>query len=260
MLKKLLKYDIKSLGHTMLPIFGATILLAILTIMFQELSDLTPIFRLPKGIITILSVIMTLGIVFITYYFGIEKYYKHIVKDEGYLIHTLPVKKSQIIISKLISQILFQIVSIIVLIISLCIITRTDITEVFDAIANIFEYFTHYSITILILLISIMTITYIVSTLLIYLAISFGQKHSANKLRNSIIYGIIIFIIQQLVTSFAISPILFNKEWMTELNKTFPVEHVLNILLLSAIGIDIIISIVYFYLTKINLEKKLNLE
>ena len=134
MLKKLLKYDIKSLSNTLLPIYGVTLLTAVISVIFQELKDLTPIFRVPMGLITGLSLFLSFGVVIITFIIGIQKYYNQTSKDEGYLIHTLPVKKSNIILSKLISQLIFQILSCIITIISFLIIAQVPLNDIVDAI------------------------------------------------------------------------------------------------------------------------------
>lgn len=260
MLKKLLKYDIKSLSNTLLPIYGITLLTALTSVIFQKLEDLTPIFRVPMDLITGLSLFLSFGVLIITFIIGIQKYYNQTSKDEGYLIHTLPVKKSSIVLSKLTSQLIFQILSCIITIISFLIIAQVPLNDIVDAIKELVRIFTDYSSTTFIIALLVLLVAYITSILLIYVSISFGQKHSNNKVRYSVGYGIIIYIITQIITALIYTPLLQNENFIEELNKTFPSETVANITLLIVTGVSVLTSITYLYLTTRNLEKNLNLE
>lgn len=260
MLKKLLKYDIKSLSNTLLPIYGVTLLTALISVIFQKLEDITPIFRVPMSLITMLAGFLSFGVIIITFIVGIQKYYNQTSKDEGYLIHTLPVKKSNIILSKITSQLIFQILSCIITAASITIIAQVPLNDIIDAIKELVRIFTDYSSTTFIIALLVLLVAYITSTLLIYVSISFGQKHSNNKIKYSVGYGILIYIITQILTALIYTPLLQNNKFIEELNKTFPSETVLNITLLIVAGVSTLTSIVYFYLTTKNLEKNLNLE
>ncbi len=260
MLKKLLKYDIKSYANTLLPIFGLTLLLAVFSRIFMLLKDLAPVFRVPMGLVMGLAMLLTSAVPFITFVIGIDRFNKQMTKDEGYLTHTLPVKKHTIISSKLLTQILFQIASVIVSLCSACIIVNVKLVDLKEAIKLIIEMITQYSALTPILVLLIILFGYIVMTLLIYTAISFGQRHATNKSKFAILYGIIIYIIQQIITSVIYAPLLMDDKITRELEKTLPSATVLNISLLISLSALLITSVAYYYLTTRNLEKKLNLE
>ena len=260
MLKKLLKYDIKSYANTLLPIFGLTLLLAVFSRIFMLLKDLAPVFRVPMGLVMGLAMLLTFAVPFITFVIGIDRFNKQMTKDEGYLTHTLPVKKHTIISSKLLTQILFQIASVIVSLCSACIIVNVKLVDLKEAIKLIIEMITQYSALTPILVLLIILFGYIVMTLLIYTAISFGQRHATNKSKFAILYGIIIYIIQQIITSVIYAPLLMDDKITRELEKTLPSATVLNISLLISLSALLITSVAYYYLTTRNLEKKLNLE
>ena len=260
MLKKLIKYDIRSLSNTLLPIYGITLLISLTSVIFQKISDVTPIFKMPMGLITALAILLSVGLTIITFIVGIQKYYNQIIKDEGYLIHTLPVKKHNIILSKITSQLIFQILSCIITAISITIITQIPLKDIISASEEIIKSLTDYSSITFMLGMLLALISYITSTLLIYVSISFGQKHSNNKIKFSVGYGIIIYIITLTLTGLIYTPLLADNKFIEELNKKMPAESVLNIALLIIIGIMVLTSAVYFYLTTKNLEKKLNLE
>ena len=259
MLKKLLKYDYKTLIQTMLPVYGISLILSVISNIFIRINKITPIFRIPSGFITGLSIIVCIGTVFLTFIVGIINFYKQTVKDEGYLLHTLPVSKNNIIISKLTSQITMEILSLIVAIITLLITINIDPTKVIDTIKMVIEKIGDYKLSVLLMAVA-MFVGQITNILLIYTSISFGQKHSTNKLLYSIIYGVVIYNITQVITAIVYSPILFNPKFIDALNETIPEVKILNIMLLMTMGISLVIGIVYYILTKKNLENKLNLE
>lgn len=260
MLKKLLKYDIKSYSNTLLPLFGLTLLLAVFSRIFMLLKDLTPVFRVPMGLVMGLAILITSATPFITFIIGIDKFNKQVTKDEGYLTHTLPVKKHSIIDSKLITQILFQIASVIVSLCSVYIIANIKIADVKELIDAMIELIKQYSVVTPVLIILIALFGYIVITLLFYTAISFGQRHATNKSKFAILYGVIIYVVQQIVTSVIYAPLLMNETITRELEKKLPSATVLNISLLISLSAIVITSAVYYVLTTKNLEKKLNLE
>jgi len=256
MLKKLLKYDLKAISNTLFPIYGITLALAVLARIFIQIKDMSAVFRMPMGLVTGLSILLTMAIPFVTFIVGIDRFNKQITKDEGYLTHTLPVKKSTIITSKLITQIL----AMIVLCISICIIGNISLKEIKDFIEAVFEIFQEYKIITPALILSLMLVGYTVITLLIYTAISFGQRHATNKGKFAVLYGAILYVVQQLITAMVFTPLLSNESFIIELEKTLPSAAVLNISLGISLVVLIITAVVYFIITTKNLEKKLNLE
>lgn len=260
MLKKLLKYDLKAVGNTLFPIYGITIALAVLARIFIQIKDMSAVFRLPMALVTGLSLLLTMAIPFVTFIVGIDRFNKQITKDEGYLTHTLPVKKHTIITSKLITQALTQIVSFMVSFLSICIIGNIKLTEIKEVLEAIIKLITEYSIATPIIVILLVLVGYAVITLLIYTAISFGQRHATNKGKFAILYGAILYVIQQLFTAMVFTPLLNNESFIAELEKTLPSATVLNISLGISLAVLVITAVVYFILTTKNLEKKLNLE
>ena len=259
MLKKLLKYDFKTYIHTLLPIYGIGLILAVISNIFIRITKLTPIFRIPTALITGLSILVCIGTVFITYIIGIINFYKQTVKDEGYLLHTLPVSKNSIIISKLTSLIVMEFLSLIVALVTLTITVNLDPTKIIDVIKLVVERLQDYKFTVLLVLLTVL-IGQITNTLLVFVSISFGQKHSTNKLLYSIIYGVVIYNITQVITTVIYLPILLNDKYVDALNQTVPESGILNIMLVIAMSTSLVIGTIYYILTKKNLENKLNLE
>ena len=111
MLSKLLKYDFKSLSKTIFPIYLVSLLLALLTRGVNMLADKFNVFSIPSGFISAIFVIVLIAIPIMTFVFTILKFYQNLIKDEGYLMHTLPVSKHSLILSKTISSTAFILLS-----------------------------------------------------------------------------------------------------------------------------------------------------
>jgi hypothetical protein len=259
MLKKLLKYDFKTLLHTLIPVYGISLILSVLSNIFIRINKITPIFRIPSSLITGLSIVVCIGTIFISFIIGIINFYKQTVKDEGYLLHTLPVSKNNIIISKLTSITAMELLSLIVCLITIVITLNINPKTIIDFTRMAIEKMQGYKITTLLILIAVF-LGQILNTLLIYTSISFGQKHSTNKLLYSIIYGVVIYNATQIITMLIYLPFITNKKYMDALNETLPPVKILNTMMIITIIATILTSVVYYILTKRNLEKKLNLE
>lgn len=260
MLKKLLKYDLKAIGNSLFPLYGITIALAVLARIFIEIEHLSAVFRMPMGLVTGLSILLTMALPFVTYIIGIDRFNKQTAKDEGYLTHTLPVKKSTIIGSKLISQTLFEILAMIVVFIAVCVLGDISINDIKDLIEMIFDIFAEYKVLTPLLFMLISLAGYEVVTLLVYTAISFGQRHTTNKGKFAVLYGIILYVAQQCITALVFTPLLSDESFISELEKTLPSATVLNISLGISLGVLIITAAAYFIITTVNFDKKLNLE
>lgn len=260
MLKKLLKYDLKAIGNSLFPIYGITIALAVLARIFIEIENISAVFRMPTGLVAGLSILLTIALPFVTFIVGIDRFNKQTAKDEGYLTHTLPVKKSTIIGSKLITQTLFEVLAMIVVFVSICILGNISFKDIKDLIDAIFEIFAEYKVLTPILFMLIALAGYAVTTLLVYTAISFGQRHTTNKGKFAILYGVILYVAQQCITALVFTPLLRDESFISELEKTLPSATVLNISLGISLGVIVVTAICYFIITTKNFEKKLNLE
>ena len=79
MLTKLLKYDFKSLSKVLLPVYGISLLLALLTRIANVLADKFSVFSVPSGFISAIFVIILIAIPIVTFIFTILKFYQNLV-------------------------------------------------------------------------------------------------------------------------------------------------------------------------------------
>lgn len=118
MLGKLIKYEFKATGRILLPLYGALLVFALINrLLFRSSLDETinNTFGTIGGIANILSVFAygcTMAAVFVvTFFVIVQRFYKNILGDEGYLMNTLPIKPYLNIINKILTSAIWTIVS-----------------------------------------------------------------------------------------------------------------------------------------------------
>ncbi len=119
MLGKLLKYEVGDTVKLFTPFYGIVLFLTLITSFAIKLGASNEAFieslmgGLVIGTITFVTVISFTVIITMVYFFIVARFYKNLVKTEGYFMHSLPVNAHSLILSKLISAIILTIITII---------------------------------------------------------------------------------------------------------------------------------------------------
>ena len=260
MLKKLLKYDFKAMLNVLLPVYVVLIFLSLFNRLAEFLSDKLSILQIPAGFISIVYVIVLIGTPIATFIIAITRYYRNLAGDEGYLMHTLPVTKKDLVLSKLISYFVTMLVSVIVALLGLFI-GEYGIRFDSDTLHNIISMFKAFDMLTIILTTITIIVSIIFQQLLMYASIALGQKQNTNKVIYSIVFGIVLYNINQIISAvILLLPVLFNRELFDQFNNDNIAPSVLNGYLGASIVVSILFVCGYFLLTTRTLEKSLNLE
>lgn len=101
MLLKLLKYDFRAMWKSFLPIWGAALALALVNrfTLFRDLGS-SPIFN--ADLIALAGVGVIVAMLVLSISFVANRFSKGLLGSEGYLMHTLPVRSWQLVLSKLV--------------------------------------------------------------------------------------------------------------------------------------------------------------
>ena len=95
MLGKLMKYEFKATSRMLLPINGAMLLFALINRLFMELNFFQTGNMAISALATVMAVMYVMVIIaafVITLIVIIQRFYKNLLTDEGYLMFKLPVK------------------------------------------------------------------------------------------------------------------------------------------------------------------------
>ena len=119
MLFKLLKYDFRSMWKTFSLVWAACLVLALVnrfTLPFEGQTNVT--IGPGDGILAFITALVFFGVLFAMFVavmiFVIQRFYKGLLGDEGYLMNTLPVQSWQLVLSKLVCAVFVSIASMII--------------------------------------------------------------------------------------------------------------------------------------------------
>ncbi|MEN6313584.1 MAG: hypothetical protein ABFD25_04965 [Clostridiaceae bacterium] len=262
MLGKLLKYEVKSTARLFVPLYLAVLVVAVINRLMKTMSALENVVSfniktITSLIITITFFILMAGIMVATLVVVIQRFYKNLLGDEGYLMFTLPVQQWKDIASKLLVSLLWYVFSIIVAISSICIYANFNILkympDMFKFINTYLGYAAYLEVPVLVLLLLAYTV------IQIYAAITLGHLFSKHKLLASLGMYVILYTIGQIFASTL--TVFFLKTIFLPLDQnTIPSPYYLNLFAVYAILLTTLLSAGYFAITNFILKNRLNLE
>ncbi|WP_069999926.1 hypothetical protein [Cellulosilyticum sp. I15G10I2] len=251
MLRNLLKYEFKATARIFIPIYIAILLVSIVNRLFR-LVNIELAFNLT--VIVLVSLFIALGV--LTIIGIVQRFNKNLLSDEGYLMFTLPVSPTKLIVSKLITSVVWTIVSGIAALLSftILVVDQNFILE-FNRILLEIQYLLQQDffgdrIWIIIQMPFVGLMSYIGFILMIYLSLATAQLPKFNKHR-----GIISF-----VAFFILSTAI---QWITVIlsRMLYPTYISEDIIIITTVLIgNIILNILLFIGTDYILKKHLNLE
>ena len=268
MLGKLLKYELKATSRVFIPLYIAILVVSIVNGLSLNLEILNI-----QGLATIVLMCLFISLFVITIVVTIQRFNKNLLKDEGYLMFTLPVSSKHLILSKYLTSLIWTFLSFVVAFLSFTIIFMIPTYKYFDFSYFINEFNLLFSnmlnLNILgqfLKIILLMIISYTIFIFNVYLALSVGQLPIFNRFGN--VSSFIGFLVINLLISYAqnivslfVNDASVNIEAIDNIN--YAINSVTSIVskgLNIAIVINLIIILVLFFATTYILDKKLNLE
>ena len=257
MLGKLLKYEIPAMGRKLLPLYAAWAVTALLLGLTTQSAESKNEFMVVISALLYTAIATTIFVM--TIILIVQRYSNSLLGDEAYFNHVLPVSVSAHIGNKAISATLWIFITVLValltglligigaLIVSGEFISLRELIRGFYEI-DLPEHFGLYAIEVL-----IMVVTGIVKTIMqIYAAITIGHQVPNRTTLASIGAYILILIFESSVGR-ALLPLFINLEYGTDgfinFNKVF----------IPGFITAVIFSVIYFFICKYLMEKRLNL-
>lgn len=263
MLRKLMKYELKATARMLLPLYGALIGFALINKLFIGMNLDMENSQFLNGIPVMISMaaygITMVAVMVVTLIIIIQRFYKNLLCDEGYLMNTLPISTWKNILSKLIVATLWSIISVGVALLSILIMAYKPgvMNEIISGISMIFrEGYSEIGVSVYILPIEGIIfglVQAVFSTLIIYTAISLG--HLANKRKILCSFGA--FIVLNMIIN-AIVGIVGSIFDITVIDVASLSD--IHVMIISMIVISIALTAGLFALCNYILKNKLNLE
>lgn len=263
MFSKLFKYEMKAVSRIFLLAWPALLVLALMTGFFGFNADRYPSYA--NGIVTAISAFLFaalfIGIIVMTIIIIIMRFYKGLLKEEGYLTFTLPVTTRQILCAKGLSATLLSIGSSIVatLAVILCMLPAFDD---FPSWAEIFKVLSGWEFFIGELIV-LFVLSLIATIYQIYAAMAIGHMAVKHKIACSFGAYIGISVVLTVITSIAgglYGTMDFNPqyyEYWSFYSGPPPEAHIFMIVYILAQVAQVVI---FHIVCELILSKKLNLE
>ena len=272
MLGKLLKYEFKSTGRT----FGAIyIIILVLSVVMGILgrgymtgnsagaameNGLEQARMAAFTFICVAYIVMIVAMAIVTFVMILERFYRNLLKGEGYLMHTLPVPTWMLVASKTISAVVWNVLGVAVIFVSFFLILLTGgiMQEAMPQISTFLEGFRNFfaSMDVGTVRFFLELLTGVVSIiLLLYTAMAIGGSAKRHKKTFSILAFIVI------VIAITIIQTGIGSIWGISMITSGASGNVIAGGMLSwDIVLNIIYSVVFFGLSTLFLQKRLNLE
>lgn len=269
MLGKLLKHEFKSTYKTFLMLYAGVIILSLLNAFTLDIETDNAFLVIVQALLMVGFVFGVLAVSVITVVLIVRRFYTHLLKDEGYLAHTIPVKPRNHVLAKWITGYVWMLVSGIVVIVSIMLLfIRTPYLKTFfKGAKEVFKIMgQNGNLTwMLFEVLMVMLVSVAFQIILLYASLAVGQLFSAHRILGAFLAYIVFSFCNQMVS--AISVMGFNLETSREyelvvdgVTGTFEMPAAYDAVMITSVVISGILIAVYFFITQYMLKNKLNLE
>ncbi|MGC6178093.1 hypothetical protein [Lacrimispora sp. 38-1] len=266
MLGKLMKHELKATARYFLPLFLIAIVLTPITRFTLWIGNYPPILQFIPTVIVFIYVASLIVVASASILLIIYRFYRSMVTEEGYLMHTLPVSTESHIFSKLTVASIWTISSWLVIMVSICgmFFTQERFSTLTDKLSYVwYQFNTTVNSSMLVLFIFeiafLLLLGVFTAPLIYYASIAIGQVISKNKILGSIAGYFIIQIVSQIIGVIAMVPLGFYGDMVSDTANSL-MAFFTNFFFPFTILFAVITQLILFGITDYIFKKKLNLE
>ena len=204
MLGKLLRYDFRSMYKQFSILWPAALIAALLsrlvtwasrhTDFFLELGIIKGSFGLLQAVPAMAYFALMVALVTATFLYVIQRFFNGLLGDEGYLMHTLPVRLWQLIFSKLLAATAACLISVLVGLLSIAVLDQgIGFTDLFQALWDSFPRAENFGESMLLLQFFLAAVFCLWGSITkVYAACSLGQLANKNRVLCSVVSYIVL--------------------------------------------------------------------
>ncbi|MBC3898211.1 hypothetical protein [Acetobacterium malicum] len=275
MLGKLIKHETRATSRIFLPLYGALLILTIFTKLVMAIgapdffseaaSNNNNIAEIILGISFTLYFVLIVGICVMTLVMIIQRFYKNLFTDEGYLMFSLPVKTWELVLSKLLVGMIWSAVCTVMIVLtffifSLGAFSMMELSQTIRSAYSMFYLQTGMELNLfmaeMILFILVQTVA---SILMIYVSIAIGQLFNQHRIVAAFGAYIVITIAMQIIMSIAMAVFAIGNLENMVLNGSEAMTTV-QWLINGSTVLNVVLGIGFYYVTHTIMKKRLNLE
>ena len=265
MLRKLLKYDLRANMKLYLFIWPAMLLLAGLQRLLLELPVTGFLGHFLMSLLTGLMVLALIAMVVLCFIICVIRFYSGLLRREGYLMFTLPVKPWLLLLSKLLAAMLTLIPTCIFAYFGIALILSGTTDGVWNTMFN-FSQILDQPLSAGTLILAGLTVLATVANMIlrVYFVSCLGHLFRRARIFLSILFYYLIGVLMQITSMLTLVSV--NYEPNTFVNSVFTwVESLsfngaMSAFLGTILLINVAIGCVYFFVSEVILRKRLNLE
>ena len=273
MLGKLLKHEFHATGRVMWVIYVAMLGLSVMGRLALKGLDMVDVWPQPvRAMMMLVLVAWVLSLVIggvATVVLLVKRFHKNLLTDEGYLMFTLPCSVHHLVIAKIIAAAVWTVATICVIALSMLIaLVGEEILIGVRAMIGFVFYgsFTALDaingVTIILEIIILMLLGSAGSCLQFYSAMSIGHGFTSHK----VLWSVVVYFIQNIVLQIlsvvlVVTPLSYVGEHLTSPNwlDTISPVQAWHMGVLGICAMEVIVGAVFYILTVVNLQKRLNL-
>lgn len=252
MFGKLLKYDFRSMLKQFAVVWPVALALALVNrfLMAMNIEEATKL-GATVNVVSLLVYVAILAAMFVlAMIFVIQRFYKGLLGDEGYLMHTLPVKPWQLIGSKLLCAVVVTVVSILVAIASIFLLIPWESGDWRPFLEALNELVSWENVSGFLELLLLILVGIAQSYLLLYLAMAVGHLFHKHRVALSFVAYIAISSLQRFLVA------MFGFDFLDRMFLSDSQSLYFWLLIAS----EALLAAIYFVITNYILKNKLNLE
>lgn len=268
MLGKLIKHEFKATYKLFLAMYCGVVLLSVINGGLSQLhlsGTAAQILRIPRTLFMLGYILTVFALVLLTLFIMIQRFYKNLTGDEGYLMHTLPVRTGQLIFSKLVVAWTWIVATAVVIGASIFLLVGMMLrfSDVLHGIGMVFQEVQKvlgvHLVPVLLLLVVFALVTVAYSCLTFYLAISIGQQFPKHKLLASFLSYMGVNLVIQIASSiFSLINLLPQVSYLQP-NEFPPIGFFYSVfsvesLIMAAVAVGCFLITNYMFKNRLNLE------
>ena len=274
MLRKLMKHEFRATGRIMLPLFLILLVTAVgANFSVRGMLDTGSRFLNVLGALLVMAfVIAIMGVCVMSMVVMVQRFYKNLLQDEGYVMMTLLVSVHQHIWSKLIVSAVWFALTLVVVCLA-CLIMAFDVELVQQIAAGFRELFqeiyrnlsTYYAINGTAIVAEFLVLCFVgccAMCLQFYAALAIGHSFPNHKMAWSVLWFFLIQFIMQFLGGMGI--MLLDESWLHHLllgwTDNISAKASVHLGMVTVILGEVVYGAVFYILTTYFLKKRLNLE
>ena len=269
MLTKLLKHEFRATARIMGPLYLILLAVALGFNFSARLMDTrNVVLNILAALVILAYVAAIIGVFVVSFILMLQRFYKNLLGDEGYIMFTLPASVHQHVWSKLIVSAVWFIATGAVVVLSVFV-AAADVsffTDLLDVFPKLFEqlnaYYAVNGTAFVIEFVVLMLAACMSFSLQFYAALAVGHSFANHKMAMSVVFFFVFQFVMQLISGTLLAMLSQGplQHLLSALNFQVSGMPAIHVAMLGMIVLTVLYGAVFYIVTTITLKKRLNLE